>query len=112
MTEQDLEKDMEKAVAEAVRLRPVQKQELSLTDQWTKLTLIERELRDRIRREGQKLINDHDRRWMEIKQDYATRIAEQTVQLEKARDKELEELRLETHAKLREHDMLSQRLQD
>ena len=95
--------------SEPERIREVPKTVPTLTDQWGMLENIERELRDRIRREHGSILAEHDRRWVDIQNDYRQRISEEVAGLEKQRDVELKELTDQTALKLREHELLAKR---
>ena len=91
-------------------LRAVTPQPVSLTDQWSKLEIIERELRDRIRRDRNTILAEHDKVWVDIQSDYAQRMSEEMSRLEKMRDADLQELTGKTAEKLREHELLAKRM--
>jgi hypothetical protein len=113
----ELEKELEdvigKAVAEPVKptpLRPIPPAPQSLTQQWDALTRIESELRNRIRRERGMIIAEHDRLWTETKTDYDRRIDDAVAKLESERQAALRTLADQTAVKLREHDLLKERM--
>jgi hypothetical protein len=114
---QDLEKDMEKALDGAIKetaratatVRPLNAS-ASLTEQWTRLELVERELRERIRRERLTLVHEYERRRLEISSDYEKKIGEEVSKLERARDNELAALTEEVERKVREHELLTKRM--
>jgi hypothetical protein len=91
-------------------LRSITPQAVSLSDQWTKLETIERELRDRIRRDRNTILAEHDRLWVSIQSDYTQRISEEVARLEKMREADLHELTVKTAEQLREHEMLAKRM--
>lgn len=90
-------------------VRPVPVQ-ASIGDQLTRLQLVEHELRARIRRERGAIIAEHDRRWVDIQNDYAQRIPEEVARLEKLRDDELKELAAATAERLRENELVAKRM--
>ena len=91
-------------------LKPVPKQELTLSQQWGKLEAIETELRDRIRREKLKIISDYEASSLAIQSQFSAKISEEVARLEKLRDQELLNLGNATHDKLHEHDLLIKRM--
>jgi hypothetical protein len=93
-----------------LRMAPKQEHAPTLFQQWTMLENIETELRDRIRRERTVIHADHDRRWVAITNEFNERISEEVAKLEKARDNALKELTAETQEKLRDHEILTQRM--
>lgn len=95
---------------EPTPLRPAPKTQASLTEQWGLLEKIETELRDRIRRERTEIIANHDRRWIDIQNDFKQRISEEVAKLERLRDLELAELTEQTQEKIREHEILAKRM--
>jgi hypothetical protein len=114
----ELEKELEdvigKAVAEPVKPTPLRTvpppPAQSLTQQWDTLAKIESELRTRIRRERGMITAEHDRLWTETRTDYDRRIDEAVAKLESERQTALRTLADQTAAKLREHDLLKERM--
>ena len=108
----DKEVEAAPAVDERPTLRSITPQPVSFSEQWDKLEIIERELRDRIRRDRNTIIAEHDRLWVSIQTDYTQRISEEVARLEKMREADLHELTGKTTEKLREHDLLAKRMAD
>ena len=99
-------------VATMPKANQLEQREVTLTEQWAMHENIERELRERIRKEGLRIIAEHDRRWSEIKHDYANRISEAVARLEQERDEELNKLVESYRIKNRELHLLTQRIDD
>jgi hypothetical protein len=114
----DPEKQLDAAIGEIIAagaakpmaLRPVPPKPVSLADQWDQKEKIEQQLRHRIRRERGMIIAEHDRLWAETKSDYERRIDDAVMGLELQRNQALETLRGQTAEKLRENDLLAQRM--
>lgn len=84
--------------------------EVSLADQWTTLEKIDRELRDRIRKERVSIIAEYDRSVVEIENLYAEKISNAIAELEQEKKNELRDLVDRVSVKLREHDLLTKRM--
>ena len=84
--------------------------EVSLADQWTTLEKIDRELRERIRKERISIIAEYDRNVVEIENLYAEKISNTVAAIEQEKKNELRELVDKVSEKLRDHDMLTKRM--
>jgi hypothetical protein len=111
--EDDVEQAVEQAVQEVqetVKTFPARHHTATLSTQWETLARYERELRDRVRRERLAIVADFERLATETKGDFDRRIDDAVVQLEVQRNTALRVLRDQMEARLREHDLLSQRM--
>jgi hypothetical protein len=114
----ELEKAMETVVEKAVsetRERPSlntvsMPHPVSLSDQWIKLERIEAELRTRIRRERMAITAEYERLVVETNQDFDRRADDMATKLEADRRNALQTLANGTAEKLREHELLSKRM--
>jgi hypothetical protein len=118
MPDNTLEKELTAAIDEVVAadakmpptLRPVPVKPPTLAEQWALKEKIEQELYQRIRREKVIIVAGHDQAWAKIKADYETRIDLAVSKLESERRQALQNLADATAEKLREHDLLTQRM--
>ncbi len=94
----------------AVAFRPQGSKEPTLIEQMNRAEEIQTSLRNKIRREKLDMLQDHDRRWTEVKQTYANLIHDAVTKLEAERDKALRDLSDAYNAKAREHDLLLERM--
>ena len=108
--ENELSKDFPNT-KQPLNIRPAPKAVATLADQLNILEKYEVELKDRIRRERGTIIAEHDRKWVDIRNDFDQRISEEVARLEKLRDGELKDLTDSTAAKLRDHEALVQRME-
>jgi hypothetical protein len=117
----DFEKEIDKAMEMApkkladkgtVFLRPDGNKPVSLTDQWAMHANIGRELRDRLRREKQKLLNDHDTEWLALRHRYEQRISDTIATMRAELEAEQRRMVEAYQAKSRELDLLAQRVED
>ena len=111
--EKDLEAVLDKAAAEVARpspLRPVPSKPVSLSEQWAQKERIEQELYQRVRRQKIDILAEHDRLWAETKSDFERRIDFAVSKLEAERRQALKTLADQTAEKLRDHDLLMQRI--
>ena len=93
-------------------LRAIPQPPVSLTEQWMKLEIINREIRDRARREHVAIMAEYNRRRMELQNEYARNLSELTTKLDKDHAQAMEELEAETAAKLRDHETLAERMRN
>ena len=118
MSEPELENELVdsigKAMEETVRppptLRPVPPKPMGLSDQWTKLQAIDRELRSRIRQEKLMLSAEFDRLLLATNADYDQRIDDAVAKMENERRAAVQALVAQTAEKLREHELLARRM--
>lgn len=115
-TENDLAKNLDSSLTtefqplrRPLSLRSTEKK-VTLTDQWTMLEKIDRELRERIRKERQQIIAQFDRDVVELNNAYTEKIENTIAMLEQDKKNELRELTDKTAQKLQEHDLLSKRM--
>jgi len=108
--EDDVEQAIEQAVEETVKPFPPRHHTATLTTQWETLARYDRELRDRVRRERLALVAEYERLATETKADFDRRADDAIARLEVERMAALRILRDDMEAKLREHDLLSQRM--
>lgn len=88
----------------------VEKKQATVTEQWAMLEKIDRELRDRIRRERQQIISEYDRNVVELENAYSEKIGNTVAMLEQDKKNELSKLAYDTADKLRNHDLLAKRM--
>lgn len=108
--EDAVEQAVEQAVQETVKAFPARHHTATLSTQWETLARYERELRDRVRRERLAIVAEFERLATETKGDFDRRIDDAVTQLEVQRNTALRVLRDQMEARLREHDLLSQRM--
>jgi hypothetical protein len=116
----EMEKELEAALTKAAsEIGPFERQPLrpitmpkpvSLTDQWTKLESIERELRTRIRRERMMITAEYERLVVETNTDFDKRVDDALTKLDHERRTALQNLADHTAEKLREHELLTKRM--
>jgi hypothetical protein len=87
-----------------------QMREPTLVEQMNRAEEIQASLRNKIRREKLDMLQEHDRRWTEVKQTYANLIHDAVTKLEAERDKALRDLTDAYNVKAREHDLLLDRM--
>jgi hypothetical protein len=108
--EDAVEKAVDQAVQETVKPFPTRHHTQTLSTQWETLARYDRELRDRVRRERLALVAEYERLATETKADFDRRADDAIARLESERMAALRILRDDMEAKLREHDLLSQRM--
>jgi hypothetical protein len=112
----EMEKELEANLAQAVdaEVKPFTPRAVtttaSLTTQWDHLARIETELRNRVRRERLEIIAEYEKLVTETRTDFERREDDLITALHAKRDAALLQLRSNAAAKLREHDLLSQRM--
>jgi hypothetical protein len=84
----------------------------SLTEQWTLHKNIGRELKDRLRKEKQKLLTDHDTEWLALRHRYEQRISDTIADMRAELEAEQRRMVETFQAKSRELDLLAQRVED
>ena len=94
---------------EPQRPRVVQR-EATLSEQWSTLEKIDRELRERIRKERLAIVSQFDTAVVEIENTYREKIENSVALLEQQKKDALADLAHQTAQKLREHDLLNQRM--
>jgi hypothetical protein len=108
--EKQMEDAVEQAVEETVKQFPARHHTATLTNQWETLGRYEQELRDRVRRERLAIVAEYERLLVETKADFDRRKDDAVSQLDKQYTAALRLLRDQMETKLREHDLLSQRM--
>ena len=111
----NLENEMAKEFPEArqtLKVAPIRqdKAPVSLTEQWSRLEQIDRELRIRIRRERTDMMAAFDAAVVAIKTDFDRRVEEAVADLDDKRQQEMRRLTNDTEAKLRDLDLLAARM--
>jgi hypothetical protein len=110
----NLENEMAKDFPEArqpLKVAPIrQDKPVSLTEQWSRLVEIDKELRDRVRRSRSEMMAAFDAAVVAIKTDFDRRVEEAVADLEAKRQQELRRLTNDTEAKLRDLDLLAARM--
>lgn len=87
----------------------VQRIEQSLPDQMAQLERIERTIDDKIRRERVSVINEHDLRWTQLRNDYTRNLSDAKSRLDRDLAAALRQLETETAVKLHELDQMEKR---
>lgn len=83
---------------------------VTLHDQWSMLERVDRELRERIRREKQELMTNYDRSVVEIETIYNIKIGDAIAAIETERREKLSSLADQFAQKIREHELLAKRM--
>jgi hypothetical protein len=110
LMEDAVEQAVEQAVEETVKPFPPRHHTATLTTQWETLARYDAELRNRVRRERLEIVAEFERLATEAKGDFDRRVDDALAQLEAQRTTALRVLRDQMEARLREHDLLSQRM--
>ena len=84
----------------------------SLTEQWMLSEKIRRELKERLRKEKQKLLTDHDTAWLALRHRYEQRISDTIADMRAELEAEQRRMVEAYQAKSRELDLLAQRVED
>ena len=109
--EKEIEEAVEAAVEESVKQFPARHHTATLATQWETLGRYEQELRDRVRRERLAIVAEYERLVTETNADFERRLDDAMSALSKQRLTALRTLRDKMEDKMREHDLLSQRMQ-
>lgn len=110
----DLMEQVGKAVDEMasrpIPLKPVTGRPQTLSEQWARGQQIMEELKRRVQRERLTIQAEFDRQLVETNADYDKRIDDAVATLEKARRQAVQELIDSTQDRLREHELLAQKM--
>jgi predicted nuclease with TOPRIM domain len=91
--------------------KPVTTGSTSLMEQWDMNQNTRRDLKERLRREQQNLIAEHDRKWLALRQLYEERISEMVSKYKAQLDSEQRQLVDAYQRKKRELDLLAERIE-
>ena len=114
----DFETEINKAMDHAITkpaprtVIPRKDETTSLTEQWRMSENIRRELKDRLRKEKQKLLTDHDTEWLALRHRYEQRISDTIADMRAELEAEQRRMVEAFQAKSRELDLLAQRVDD
>lgn len=116
--EKNIDQDMMEQVGKAVEemasrpipLKPVTGRPQTLSEQWARGQQIMEELKRRVQSERLAIQADFDRQMVETNADYDKRIDDAIASLEKARRQAVQELVDRTQDRLREHELLAQKM--
>jgi hypothetical protein len=131
----DFEKEIEKAMAETPKkqlppvrawsgeikptsqpvydsIKPTVAQPVTLTEQWAMSVNIQRELKERLRKEKAKLLTDHDTEWLALRHRYEQRISDTIADMRAELEAEQRRMVEAYQARSRELDLLAQRVED
>jgi hypothetical protein len=120
MTDADkaIAKDLEDEVARAVdemqkpptQLKPVQPRPQTLSEQWSRGQQIMEELKRRVQRERMAIQAEFDRLLVETNTDFDKRVDDAVARLDKDRRVAIQTLVDQTADRLREHELLAQKM--
>jgi hypothetical protein len=84
----------------------------TLAEDWETHRAIGAALRDKLRKEKQKLLTDHDREWLELRHRYEQRISDTIADMRAELEAEQRRMVEAYQARSRELDLLAQRVED
>jgi len=114
----DFEAEINKAMDHAITkpaprtVIPRKDETTSLTEQWRMSENIRRELKERLRKEKQKLLTDHDVAWLALRHTYEQRISDTIADMRAELEAEQRRMVEAYQVRTRELDLLAQRVED